>query len=165
MNLKKLSKKQILLGGGIILLIIIAIALIVLFNKKNEDVPLKTLTCMKTNVDENGYIIESKIILSSKKDKIEKIESSTTENTKEDYANYLYSSRIDIADELTKIKGLTVENLKVSDTVTKYNVIIDYNTFNKADVKDTELKDHIYNAKDVKLEDYIDKNLDGYECK
>lgn len=163
--MKNLNKKKKIILGVVLIVIILLIILLITFIKHNNIYTSKTITCTKSMVDENNYIIENQILITSDKKKIiTKVESTNIENSREDYADYLYSYRVVLTNELNNIKGISAENLKVSDTMTKFKVTVDYTLFDKKDLKDIS-KDSIYDLKDMKVKDYINKYLKDYTCK
>lgn len=136
----------------------------------------KTLTCTKTEVDEDdGSKTENTVVVTYKGDSIKKIVNTSVSDLEAEYVEFAISLGKAIAEEFNKVNGLTITySATNSGNALKVETIIDCENLDVSAlseltedlVDENSLESSFYNAKDTKIDD-LKKEIeeDGFTCK
>lgn len=130
-----------------------------------------TLTCIKSEVDGDGYSTESVIVATYKNDKISKVEETNISEVDPDYIDFSLAFGVSFAEALNSVDGLNIEYTKVNDNKIKFVLNADYSKINIDSIKDAlgdlyEEDNTIYGDLDITKEDFKNTQVsEGYSCK
>ena len=154
--------------------ILFALVLITGCGNKNEngtnDGVLKTKTCTKTTINDDGYSTTDTMIISYKNDKVMIVEDTNISETSPQFIDMSLSIAKALTDKLNEINGFTVECSKEDSNKIKAYMKVD---FDKIDINNLKEKlgdlysedKSFYTKKDITINDFINTNLSGYTCK
>ena len=134
----------------------------------------KTLTCTKTEVDDDGDKTDATLTVTYKNDIIKKIVSTELTSLDAEYIEFAISFGKAAAEEFNKVNGLNISYTADGADKLKIETVIDYDSLDLdalASIVDDlaeegELENSFYKSKELKIED-IQKEMieDGYTCK
>ena len=130
----------------------------------------KTLTCSKTETDEDGYETIDDMVITYKNNKVTKVKETNTSKMDSSYIELTLSFGIVFAEAFNTIDGLNVEYSKISDDTLQFVMEVDYSKINADNIKEVlgdlydDSQDTIYMANNLSLDKFKKDNLDGYTC-
>lgn len=127
-----------------------------------------TLNCTKTETDDDGYKTTETIVVTTKKDKVSKIEQTGITEMDADKIETALSFGKSFSSAFNEIEGMSITYSKESDNSIKATTSIDFAKLDMDKLKeafgDDLTDDEFYSAKDMSLEEFKTKNLEGYTC-
>lgn len=136
---------------------------------KENTVKEETLTCTKTETDEEGYNITDTIVLTSKNDLVIKATETTISEMDKNMIDITLSFGEEFVKEFNEIEGMEAAYSKESEHSIKYTISIDYTKIDlnklKEIFKNDFTKNNFYTSKNQTLEEFKKENLSDYSCK
>lgn len=128
-----------------------------------------TLTCTKTETDEDNLKTESTMIINHKNNVVTKVEETSIQEVEESYLDFTLLFSNGLAEKLNAVDGINANFSKEDNNKIKSVMSVDYEKLNVEDLKTSlgELfnEDTFYSSKSKTLEEFKTNNLAGYECK
>lgn len=131
----------------------------------------KSLTCTKTETDEEGYNTTNTIIITYKNNQVIKIKNTSISEVDPNYIDFSYTIGTSFAETLNKANGINVEYSKQDTNKIQTIIEINYSEISEENLKETlgdlysNDSDSLYTLKNLSIEDFKEKHLDGYTCK
>lgn len=130
----------------------------------------KTMTCTKESND-NGYKAKDTMVITYNSEKVLKVETENLEEVEPDLLDYQLQLSNLFVQELSELDGIEIRYEKVSDNQVKMVSTIEYDKINPDQMKEKlgslfgEDNTSLYKSKDISIEDFKEKYLDGFTCK
>lgn len=136
--------------------------------KKPED-KIATLVCTKTEEDEDGETKVDTFEITSKNNIVKKVTNSTTTVVDEDSIDLAISLTESFIKSFNEVDGMDASISKESNNTYKLSLSVDYDVFNieqaKEKLGDMFDEEDFLSEKDITVDQFKEKNLEGYECK
>ena len=134
-----------------------------------------TLTCTKSEKDEDGYLVNDTMEVTYKDKKVTRVKETNISEVDKDYLDMSVSFGEMLAEQLNKVDGVNVVYSKEGEDKLKFIMDIDFKTldvealqkqFSDSEDESTEsTNDSFYSNKDANIDDFVKKNLADYTCK
>jgi len=143
-------------------------------NKKSAG--SETLTCVKTEVDEDGNKTEEKVVVKTKKGIVQKVNQTTIMETESEYIEMSLTMFEGFVAKFNEVKGITMKAEKQGENVIKQEIEIDYNKLDIAAIKkvveelfgdlakDSDSLLTSFEKDQLTFENFQAENLEGYTC-
>lgn len=128
----------------------------------------KTLTCTKTETDEDGYKTNDTMEITYKNNKLLKVKEINESETASNMINLIYNFGTIFAKAFNTIDGLNAEYTKEDNNVIKFIIEVDYTKLDVVKLKEAlgdmynEEANTIYSTNDITLDEFKSKSLDIY---
>lgn len=138
-------------------------------NSSNEEKEkIATIVCTKES-EEDGVKQTDTFEITSKDNIVKKVTNSTVSQVEEDFLDLAISMSQKIIESFNEVDGMDASISKAGNDSYKISLTVDYD---KIDVEQAKEKlgdmfdsEDFLAEKDITVEQFKEKNLDGYECK
>lgn len=137
-----------------------------------KDSKYETLTCTKSETDESGMKTETTAVVkyNSSDKKVTTLDQTVTTEVNASIADLTVSLSKAVADEFSKIDGISMTITKENDTTIKSVTKIDYTKINVENMKETlgdmfDEDNDMFSSADVTIDSLKSTALEGYTCK
>ena len=127
-----------------------------------------TLTCTKTETNEEGYATEETMIVTYKDNIVTNVEATAIEEMDTDLVDMTVSFGQLFATSLNEVNGLNVSYEKESDSSVKYIMSVDFQTLDLDALRETFGEDFdddsFYANNNITIDEFREENLSDYNC-
>lgn len=138
-------------------------------NKDNIKENTGMITCTKSETDEDNLKTDSTMVVNYKKGIVTKVTETSTQEVEESMIEFTLLLGNGLAEKLNAVDGISSSFSKEGANKIKSEMSVDYEKLDVESLKSSlgEMfnEDTFYSSKDLTLEDFKSKNLEGYECK
>lgn len=140
-------------------------------DKTNDDVKENTgmITCTKSETDEDNLKSDSTIVVNYNKGIVTKVSETNIQEVDESMVELTLLMGNGLTEKLNAVDGISSSFVKEGNNKIKSEMSVDYEKLNiealKSSLGEMFNEETFYSSKDLTLEDFKSKNLDGYECK
>ena len=127
-----------------------------------------TLTCTKTETNEEGYATEETMIVTYKDNIVTNVEATAIEEMDTDLVDMTVSFGQLFATSLNEVNGLNVSYEKESDSSVKYIMSVDFQNLDLDALKTAFGEDFddnsFYANSNITIDEFREENLSDYSC-
>ena len=127
-----------------------------------------TLTCTKTETNEEGYATKETMIVTYKDNTVTNVEATAIEEMDTDLVDMTVSFGQLFATSLNEVNGLNVSYEKESDSSVKYIMSVDFQTLDLDALRETFGEDFdddaFYANNNITIDEFREENLSDYNC-
>ena len=127
-----------------------------------------TLTCTKTETNEEGYATEETMIVTYKDNIVTNVEATAVEEMDADYVDMTVSFGQLFAASLNEVSGFNVSYEKESDSSVKYIMSVDFQNLDLDALKTAFGEDFddnsFYANSNITIDEFREENLSDYSC-
>lgn len=140
-------------------------------DKTNDDVKENTgmITCTKSETDEDNLKSDSTIVVNYNKGIVTKVSETNIQEVDESMVELTLLMGNGLTEKLNAVDGISSSFVKEGNNKIKSEMSVDYEKLNiealKSSLGEMFNEETFYSSKDLTLEEFKSKNLDGYECK
>lgn len=140
-------------------------------DKTNDDVKENTgmITCTKSETDEDNLKSDSTIVVNYNKGIVTKVSETNIQEVDESMIELTFLMGNGLTEKLNAVDGISSSFVKEGNNKIKSEMSVDYEKLNiealKSSLGEMFNEETFYSSKDLTLEEFKSKNLDGYECK
>lgn len=156
---------------SIFVICMICLCVLITGCENNLGLESSTLSCSKTEVDEDGYTTINDIVATHKNKKVTKIEETSVMETDPELTDFSFNILNAYADTLNKIDGINAKYTKVENNKIKLILTADYSKLKIDAIKDIlgdlyNEDDAVLGNLDITIDEFKQNQVsDGYVCK
>lgn len=131
----------------------------------------KTMTCVKEEVDSDGYKTSSNYKITYTSKKVTNVDSEQVMEMDPSIIDFVYSFGYSLVNTLNDLDGISASYEKEGDNAIRMKLSAELGKINQEQVKqvlgalnDGEI-DNFYTKTDVTIDEFVKENLEGYTCK